>query len=428
MEGGSRSTYRVLRSYVVRSFSVSLLVAFLFFFFIFFINQLLLFAQRILLKHVDVMSVVKLVALSIPQILLYTIPFSTLSASSMVIGDFAERNEVLALRSCGIPLRRLFEPIAIAALLLAVCTFLVADILLPYSNLRFRTIYAQLMRDLPTLEIESYAVNHIGDIVLVTGAVEDQLIHSLVLFDTASDADNQVISAKTGRVSLLDINTFLYRLDLEDVVALSTDDRALDGFSLAQARRMTYHLDFSSQVARFTDVTPSQLSTRDLLAAIEIRKEDLRREQDSREASILSLRRQIADLMRAIETGQVELDQQIERKIVSLGQDLEQLEAQRSVNFYLQYYRAELHKKIALSFSCFLLVLLTFPLGFLRLKHGRLFGFGLSLVVASSYWFLLFFAQTRILDVDVNPGFLIWGPNMVVAIVSAVLLLRSRRV
>ena len=192
----SRSTYRVLRSYVVRSFSVSLLVAFLFFFFIFFINQLLLFAQRILLKHVDVMSVVKLVALSIPQILLYTIPFSTLSASSMVIGDFAERNEVLALRSCGIPLRRLFEPIAIAALLLAVCTFLVADILLPYSNLRFRTIYAQLMRDLPTLEIESYAVNHIGDIVLVTGAVEDQLIHSLCC-STPPLIDNQVISAKT---------------------------------------------------------------------------------------------------------------------------------------------------------------------------------------------------------------------------------------
>ncbi|MDD3824213.1 MAG: LptF/LptG family permease, partial [Sphaerochaetaceae bacterium] len=158
MHGRSGSSYAILRSYILRQFLVSLLVAFLFFFFIFFINQLLLFAQRILLKNVNVLSVMKLVGLSIPQIMLYTIPFSTLSAAAMVIGDLSERNEILALRASGIPLRKMFAPIAVCALLLAVGTFLVADILVPYSNQRFRTIYAQLMRDLPTLEIEPYAV------------------------------------------------------------------------------------------------------------------------------------------------------------------------------------------------------------------------------------------------------------------------------
>lgn len=428
MEGGSRSTYRILRIYVMRSFLVSLFVAFSFFFFVFFINQLLLFAQRILLKNVDILSVLKLVVLSLPQILLYTIPFSTLSAAAMVIGDLAERNEVLALRACGIPLRRMFEPIAVTALLLAVCTFLVADMLLPFSNQQFRNTYALLMRDLPTLEIDSYAVNQVGSVVLVTGKVEDRQIESVVLFDTSTGPENQVISAKRGRITLVDIETFLYRLDLEEVVVLSTDRQALDGFSLADARTMTYYLDFSSQVARFTDVTPSQLSSRDLLQAIEIRKEDLQRDQRSREDSMRALRRQVADLMRAIETERIAIDEEVSRKIAGLQQDIERLEAQRSVNFYLQYYRAELHKKIALSVSCFVLVFITFPLGFLRLKHGRLFGFGLSLVIASSYWFLLFFAQTKILDVDFNPGVLIWGPNLVVVLLSVILLSRSRRV
>ena len=346
----------------------------------------------------------------------------------MVIGDLAERNEVLALRACGIPLRRMFEPIAVTALLLAVCTFLVADMLLPFSNQQFRNTYALLMRDLPTLEIDSYAVNQVGSVVLVTGKVEDRQIESVVLFDTSTGPENQVISAKRGRITLVDIETFLYRLDLEEVVVLSTDRQALDGFSLADARTMTYYLDFSSQVARFTDVTPSQLSSRDLLQAIEIRKEDLQRDQRSREDSMRALRRQVADLMRAIETERIAIDEEVSRKIAGLQQDIERLEAQRSVNFYLQYYRAELHKKIALSVSCFILVFITFPLGFLRLKHGRLFGFGLSLVIASSYWFLLFFAQTKILDVDFNPGVLIWGPNLVVVLLSVILLSRSRRV
>jgi lipopolysaccharide export system permease protein len=412
----------------LREFLLSLLVAFLFFFFIFFINQLLLFAQRILLKNVDIWAVLKLVGLSVPQILLYTIPFSTLSAASMVIGDLAERNEILALRASGISLRKLFEPIAIMGLVLALCTFLVADVLLPYSNQQFRTIYAQLLRDLPTMELESYSVNQIGDIVLVTGEVQDDSIGSLVLFDTSSNSDSQVISATGGKVTLVDIESFLYRLELDNPVVLSTDGTSMDGFSLADANSMTYYLDFSNQVSRFTDVTPSQLSSRDLLNAIESRKMDLDRDTQTRLAKLRTVQQKLADTLRSVSVEDLDVKSNTIQQLTSIQQELVQLEKQKSINFYLQYYRAELHKKIALSISCFVLVFITFPLSYLRLKHGRLFGFGLSLVVASTYWFLLFFAQTKILDVTINPGFLIWIPNLVIGALSALLLLRSRHV
>ncbi len=388
----------------------------------------MLFAQRILLKNVDIWAVVKLVGLSVPQILLYTIPFSTLSAASMVIGDLSERNEILALRASGISLRRMFEPIAVMGLVLALCTFLVADVLLPYSNQQFRTIYAQLLQDLPTIELESYSVNQIGDIILVTGEVHDDSIGSLVLFDTTSNTDSQVISATGGKVTLMDIENFLYRLELDNPVVLSTNGTSLDGFSLADANSMTYYLDFSNQVSRFTDVTPSQLSSRDLLDAIESRKTDLDRDTQIRLAKLRNVQLRLADTLRTVSVQDLNVESDTIQKIISIQQELIQLENQKSINFYLQYYRAELHKKIALSISCFVLVFITFPLSYLRLKHGRLFGFGLSLVVASGYWFLLFFAQTRILDVTINPGFLIWIPNLVIGALSALLLLRSRHV
>ena len=425
MERRGVSSFGTLRTYVLREFLLSLLVAFLFFFFIFFVNQLLLFAQRILLKNVDLGKVMALVGLSIPQILLYTIPFSTLSAASMTIGDLVARNELLALRSSGISLRRMFEPIAIMALLLAVGTFFVADALLPYSHQKFRVLYSELLRDLPTLEIESYAVNRIGDIVLVTGEVDDGNIGSLLLFDTSNRSDNRVVSASGGTVTLVDLNSFLYRLDLLNPVVLETEGDSLERYTLAQAKQMTYYLDFSDQVARFTDVTPSQLSTRDLRKAISVRQEDLATDMARRERSLAVLEQQLAE---AIETAISEDSNEAFDKVMELQQQVDRLESERGINFYLQYYRAELHKKIALSASCFILVFVTFPLSLLKLKHGRLFGFGLSLVVASIYWFLLFFAQTKILDVAFNPGFLIWAPNMLVAIVSSFLLSRSMRV
>ncbi len=428
MEGRIVSTYTTLRTYIVREFLLSLLVAFLFFFFIFFINQILLFAQRILLKNVPVIAVLRLVILSIPQILLYTIPFSTLSAASMAIGDLSARNELLALRACGISLRRMFEPIAIIALLLSTGTFLVADVLLPYSHEQYKSLYSKLLQELPTIEIESYAVNRIGDIVLVTGEVEDGEIGSLLLFDTAHRSSNQVISASGGTVTLVDLNNFIYRLDLIDPVVLNTEGASLERFSLAQADAVTYYLDFSNEVSRFTDVTPSQLSSRDLLAAIEIRRADYERDRENRERTLEELKGELTQLMVVREEASGDRPERETRRIIELEAEIDRLESRKIINFYLQYYRAELHKKIALSASCFILVLITFPLSYMKLKHGRLFGFALSLIVASGYWFLLFFAQTQILDYAIHPGFLIWGPNMLIALISILFILRTRRV
>ncbi len=416
------STFTTLRKYILREFGLSLLVAFLFFFFIFAVNQLLLFAQKIILKNVDIISVVKLVALAIPQILLYTIPFSTLSAASMVIGDKSATNEILALRAAGISLRRLFEVIAILALLLSLLTFLVADVMLPYSHIKFKTLYSELLQELPTLEIEPYAVNTIGETVLVTTNVEDGVIETLVLFDTSQGEEQQIITAKEGRVTLVDLDTFLYRLDVKDPVILNAKTGVLDNYALAEAESMTFYLDFSSQVTQLTDVKPSQLSSRDLMALIETRELDLERAKAVKAAALLNLKGKLGNLK-----GELDQDPQLLPEIVSLESEIISLEKMPDINFYLQYYRSELHKKFALAASCFILVFITFPLSFMRLKHGRLFGFGLSLFVAACYWFMLFFAQKQVLNFAFNPAFLIWAPNFLIALLATILLIKRRR-
>jgi len=420
------SDFGILHRYVLREFLLSFLVAFLFFFFIFFINQLLLLAQKILLKQVDFGSMILLVSLAIPQILLYTLPFSSLTAASMVLGDLASKNEILAIRSSGISLRHIFIPIVFLSLILTGVTFSVADVFLPYSSQRYKTLYAELLRDLPTLELDSFSVNRVGNKILVTGEVQGSIIKDLVLFDISNQSDSKVIGAASGTVELVDLDRYIYRLDLHNPVVLQTDNLSIEEFSLAHAAEMTYYLDFSDQISRFTDVTPSQLSTRDLLTAIEIRKIEVDNESLKVQASIAALQARLATVVRSIESGQtgkLEL-----KEILGIEQELIQAANQKIVNFYLQYYRAEMHKKFALSAGCFFLVFITFPLSFFRMKHGRLFGFGLSMFVACIYWFLLFFAQTKILDISFSPGFLIWAPNAIIFSIALVLLSRLRRV
>jgi len=425
MKGGKGNGTRLtlVHRYIAREFLLSFLVAFLFFFFIFFINQILLYAQRILLKQVPIRQMLTLVALSMPQILLYTIPFSTLSGASMVIGNLSSNHEIIAMRALGISLFQMLRSVIIAALVLSVITFTIADSLLPVSHLQFKRLYTDLLRTLPTMELTAYSVNEVGDVVIVTQEVQDGYLEKPLLFTTNTSGEQVLISAQSGTLELIDLQRFIYRLDLQQVSILSSEPRqdTLGDFRYGEGESMSYYLDFSSQVEQVRNVNPSQMSSRDLIDQIRIRVED--------QQEVLSQRRdQLEQVLREIEQAEGSNENEYGESLLSdLYVRKASLERMPQVNFYLQYYRAELHKKFALSASALILTLISFPLSFVNIRHGRLFGFGLSLLVAALYWAMLFVAQTQIIRTSLHPLFLMWAPNVIIITVSTVLIMRLRQ-
>ena len=410
--------YSLVHRFVGREYLLSLAVAFAFFFFIFFINQILLIVQKIMVKNVSVKSVLTLVSLSIPQFLLYTFPFSSLTAAAMVLGEASTSNELLAIRSSGISLRQVFYPICIFALTLSLITFLVADLLLPYSARQYKNLYTKMMHELPTLELNSFGANTIGNTVMVNGAVEGSLVDDLVLFDTDKSGEKRVISSTHAKVGLVDLHDFVYFLDLVEPQVFITKKQSTD-WNLAKADTATVYLDFSSQIPALTDSHPSQLSVSELRVKIQHEKKDFTSDQLNRDTVLRGLRSTVCEQSESagLEAGSFNQD---------LGK-LEELEKEQSVNFYFQYYRAELQKKMALSMACLMLVFLTFPLAYLRLKHGRLIGFGIAMLSAVAYWYMLFFAQLNIFKTAYNPLFLIWFPNIFLFLLGIILTMKAKK-
>jgi lipopolysaccharide export system permease protein len=396
---------------------LSFVVAFMFFFFIFFINQILLIAQRILLKNVDFLAVFQLIILSIPQFLLYTFPFSSLTASSMVIGDLSSSNEILAMRASGISMRRIFIPIIALSLVFSFATFLTADKALPWSTRQYKVLYTDLMRDLPTLELSSNTTNTIGERVMVNKEVTGSTVHDIILFDLAKKGQSQVLSSPKGEVTLIDLQNFIYRLDLEYPLIFSSNEKDISSWNLSQAKQAQFYLDFSGQVASLATALPSQLSIAELSERIETYRIALQEDLDIHAKKILFQEEELSRLQALGETGQA---LEVQEKITELKNN-------PPINFYYQYYRAELNKKYALSAACFMLVFLTFSISFFRVKHGRLIGFGLSMLIAVLYWYMLFFAQMQIFSVSFNPAFLIWAPNVLLFTIGLLLLLFTRR-
>ena len=63
----------------------------------------------------------------------------------------------------------------------------------------------------------------------------------------------------------------------------------------------------------------------------------------------------------------------------------------------------------------------------MRLKYGKLAGFAISLLIAVSFWYMLFFAQLAIFDITSSPYLLIFSPNLVIGFLAFILYLLMRK-
>ena len=417
-----RGNYWLLYRYVGKEYILSFIVAFLFFFFIFFVNQILVLAQRILLKNVRVMDVIMLVIFSIPQFLMYTMPFSSLASASMVIGNLSSQNEILALRSSGVHVRNIFMPILVISLGFSFATLMIADRMIPYTTELYKDLYAKILQSVPTLELDSYSSTRFGKRIISNGLVDGNTLYDVVIFDDTNSRESRVISASKGSITVIDINRYLYRIDLEDPEIMITDSSSLESYSLASASDMELYLDLSSNASGLVSITPSQMSIRQLQAAAQERLSEQQSIEKQRMTNIS---------YNAVKLGEILMDVEESGSGISsalnYAEDLADARRSQGFSFYFQYYRSELQKKIALSLACTFLVFVAFPISFFRVRNGRLLGFALSMFVACAYWFFIYYMHVRAIQSALHPAVFMWLPNAVVFIAGIVLLWRTRK-
>lgn len=435
-----RQSYERLYAYVGKEYLLSFFLAFVFFFFIFFINQILVLAQKILLKNVNISDVLVLVVLTIPQFLMYTMPFSSLASASMVIGNLSTQNEVLALRSCGIKTSKIFVPIVGISLILSVSTLFIADRMIPYTTEKYKELYAQVLQRIPTLELESYSSTTFGDRVISNGLVDGNTVYDVLIFDDTSSSDRRVVMADKGTFSVVDIDRFIYKIELDNPRILVTDASSVQSYSVASSAHMTMYLNLSSEASGVVTITPSQMSIRQLLSLVKERKVDQDNAIKRRDSDIASSVETLADALFAVDNrpGSGSVDSGSEGSgsagsgvsVANLERQINYINAIKGNNtysFYYQYYRTELQKKVALSFACTFLVFIAFPISFFRVKNGRLLGFGLSMLIACMYWFLLYYMHTQAIMTGLHPAWFIWFPDALVFFIGLILILRLRK-
>jgi lipopolysaccharide export system permease protein len=106
-------------------------------------------------KGLDTDVIIELLLYTSASLVPMALPLAVLLASIMTFGNLAEYNELLALKSAGIPLSRIMAPIMALSLLITISAFLFNNHVLPFSNLKMRSLLFDIQRQNPELQIKA---------------------------------------------------------------------------------------------------------------------------------------------------------------------------------------------------------------------------------------------------------------------------------
>ena len=138
----------------------------------------------------------------IPTLFPLALPLAILLSSLMAFGQLSENNELTALKSSGISFYKIMRPMFILVSFLAFSAFLFSNYIIPYSNLKFKTLLYDIMNTKLDLNIrEGIFFNDIEGFSIKIGKKnsENKQLSDIIIYDHTNNAGNtKVILAESG--------------------------------------------------------------------------------------------------------------------------------------------------------------------------------------------------------------------------------------
>ncbi|MDA8017409.1 MAG: LptF/LptG family permease [Thermoanaerobaculia bacterium] len=347
-------------------------LGFLVYTFILLIQALFQAADLLIGSGVSLGTVGQLLALSLPHIVVLSIPMSLLFGILIGIGRLSTDSELVAIRASGISLFSLFRPILLlSAILTALNVWVMLDVM-PDGNRQLHRLTVSIATEGLRQEVQP-RVPHTGWLNKVLYVFEappgDQQWRGVFLADTTPGRDDEVIIAERGQTLTDESGQMVIRLEdtVQHLVNLidPTDYRAL---SSEEYTRLLLPVD-----------SEAALSTRKGLR--ELHLEELRRRIDDPTTS------------------------EHERNLA----------------------KVELHKRFSFPAACLVFGLLGLPLGFGKSRSGRSAGFAVSLGVILVYYVIFNFGEESARDGTIEPWIAVWFPNVLFLAAGLFLLARRNR-
>lgn len=190
---------------IIRSFAGPFIVTFFITFFVLMMQSLWKYIDDLVGKDLDLFTIGQFLWYASASLLTLTMPIAILISSIMTFGNLGESFELVAIKSAGISLLRFMRPLIWVALLLCGITFLFANYVIPYANLKFKTIYYDIAFKKPALDLKPGTFyKHIPGYAIKIGKkdADGKTIHNVVIYEQQSQLQDNSIIAEKGTMKL----------------------------------------------------------------------------------------------------------------------------------------------------------------------------------------------------------------------------------
>ncbi len=368
---------RRLDRYILKEILGPLALGFLVYTFILLLRFLFQSAEMIIRRGLPWATVGELLLVTLPNIVVLTIPMSLLFGILIAVGRLASDSELIAIRASGVGLARLYRPILLLAATLTTINVVLMIYALPWGNHSLQQLRLEIFTRSVSQQVQPrvFSEDWEGKVLYVFESPPNESRWKGVFLAEASSAgeENQITTAEWGEV----------RVDQQgERVVLELTDATRQKVNLASPAR--YEI---SRNKRLEMILEDQFLTN----------------QRAKWASSKGVRELTI------------------RELERLGRDRSATDEQRNLA------RVEIHKKFSIPAACLAFAFIALPLGINNRRGGKGSGFAMSIAVLGLYYVLLFNGEEAARYGKIPGWAAMWSPNIILTIVGLFLLVRRNR-
>jgi lipopolysaccharide export system permease protein len=422
---------------IIKSFLGPFIVTFFIAVFVLMMQILWKYIDDLIGKGLDLITIGKFLWYASASLLTLAMPIAILISSIMTFGNLGESFELVAIKSAGISLLRFMRPLMWVAILLCGITFLFANYIIPYSQLKFATLYTDIRYKKPAFDLQAGVFfTHIPSYAIKVGKKDEdgKTIHNVLIYEHSNSTslqDNSII-AESGVMNISADKNFLefnlkngYRYEERGNIYDTTTDFIRVGF-----KDFKKQIDLSSLEGPQTSdsvfmSSPKMLSARQLNKGIDsIRKQTdtlVKRMSGMLDYNLHFMNVKDSTWKTATAAANATIPDSAESAVKAKAIGV--LESMKSTLMYsgseidrkqtdMKFHKMEWHRKFSLSLACLILFFIGAPLGSIIRKGGL----GMPLIVAIIF-FLIFHLLNMFGEKFVKEGLLPPAIGMWLAII-----------
>lgn len=145
--------------FVIRSFVGPLVLTFFIVLIILILQFLWMYVDDLAGKGLEIGVLAELLFQFSLSFVPMALPLAILLASLMTFGNMGEHSELTAIKSSGIPLRRIMRPLVIMISFLCIISFFFSNNVVPYANRQARTLLYDIRRKRPDINLQAGTFN-----------------------------------------------------------------------------------------------------------------------------------------------------------------------------------------------------------------------------------------------------------------------------